>query len=165
MFLNSSLLLQLMSRYYQLRILILIIPIGLLFCSRLNAATRTASASGNWNSTTTWGGSAVPTSADAVVINSGVTVTVNVAAVCASINFTTGTSGAALLTISGTNTLTVSGNVTVQRPSSTSLSNTLAVNDGSLSCVSLAIQATTSTGFQRFHFLRVQLPQPATLQH
>jgi hypothetical protein len=41
-------------------------------------AARTASVSGPWSSTATWGGSAVPTSLDAVTINSGITVTVDI---------------------------------------------------------------------------------------
>ena len=38
-------------------------------------AQKTASVSGNWNDTTTWGGQPVPTSSESVVINSGITVT------------------------------------------------------------------------------------------
>jgi hypothetical protein len=41
------------------------------------ATVRTATVSGNWNSTTTWGGT-VPAANDDVVINAGVTVTINV---------------------------------------------------------------------------------------
>lgn len=50
-----------------------------LFCVfaffNLNAANRVASVSGNWNSTATWGGAALPTNADNVRITGGVTVT------------------------------------------------------------------------------------------
>lgn len=42
-----------------------------------HATVRTASVTGNWNSTTTWGGT-VPATNDDVVINSGITVTINV---------------------------------------------------------------------------------------
>lgn len=42
-----------------------------------HAIVRTASVTGNWNSTTTWGGT-VPATNDDVVINPGVTVTINV---------------------------------------------------------------------------------------
>ncbi|OOG72245.1 S-layer family protein, partial [Flavobacterium sp. A45] len=83
----------------------------LFICSFANAATRTASVSGNWSNTATWGGAAVPTSVDDVIINNGITVTVNVnSAVCKSLNIS-GT-----LTIGNNNTnrlVTVSGNVTV----------------------------------------------------
>jgi hypothetical protein len=40
--------------------------------------TKTASVSGNWSNTATWGGAAVPVDGDAVVINSGVTVLLDV---------------------------------------------------------------------------------------
>jgi hypothetical protein len=39
---------------------------------------KTASVSGNWSSTATWGGAAVPVDGDAVIINSGITVTMDV---------------------------------------------------------------------------------------
>jgi hypothetical protein len=52
--------------------------ICLAICSLQSFATlRTASVTGNWNSTTTWGGT-VPAANDDVVINAGVTVTINV---------------------------------------------------------------------------------------
>jgi hypothetical protein len=41
-------------------------------------ATRTASVNGNWSNTATWGGAAVPVDGDAVVINVGITVLMNV---------------------------------------------------------------------------------------
>ncbi|MDO8805082.1 MAG: NosD domain-containing protein, partial [Elusimicrobiota bacterium] len=44
----------------------------------LNAAARTASVTGNWSNTVTWGGAAVPTSIDSVTINAGIVVTVDV---------------------------------------------------------------------------------------
>lgn len=51
-----------------------------LFFVSLNAkaATKTASVTGNWDATATWGGTAIPTTGDIIIINSGVTVTVNV---------------------------------------------------------------------------------------
>lgn len=52
-----------------------------------NAATRTATSSGNWNNTSTWGGSSVPTAYDDVIIKNNATVTVNISnAVCASLS-------------------------------------------------------------------------------
>ena len=61
--------------------------VGLLvFISNLTfGQTRTATNSGNWNSTTTWGGQSVPTSLNDVIINSGVTVTVTANAACNSL--------------------------------------------------------------------------------
>jgi len=87
----------------------------------LNAplATRTASVSGVWSSTATWGGSAVPTSADAVIINSAVTVTIDIAnAQCLSL--------------------------TMNRPA-TGATNTINVNANTLTCGSLILSATTTT--------------------
>jgi len=88
------------------KLMLTFIMIVLFSVSAVNAATRTASVSGAWSSTATWGGAAVPTAADDVIINSAITVTISAAAVCN--NFTNN----GTLTISGTNTLTVSGNWT-----------------------------------------------------
>ena len=63
--------------------------IALLSFNNLLGATKTASVSGNWNSTTTWGGSAIPLYNDDAIINTGVTVTMDVDASCKSV--TTGT--------------------------------------------------------------------------
>ncbi|MFA4917509.1 MAG: Ig-like domain-containing protein, partial [Syntrophales bacterium] len=107
------------------------------------AAVRTASVSGNWSSTTTWG-SAVPTSADAVTINSGITVIVDVAlAEAASITFGTSVTAATGITINGTNSLTVSGAITMGAPG-TSGTNTLAVGTGTLSASSISITGAAS---------------------
>ncbi|MBK7213755.1 MAG: T9SS type A sorting domain-containing protein [Bacteroidales bacterium] len=127
--------------------LFLLPAIFLVISSHCLGATRTASVTGNWNSTATWGGSAVPTASDAVIINPGVTVTVNTTAVCLSLAFTTNSGSAAQLSFSGTNSLTVTGTVTVTRPSSTSLTNTVAVNAGTLTCATLALAATTGTRY------------------
>jgi len=43
-----------------------------IFLGSVNAATRTASVSGNWSNTATWGGAPVPIAGDIVIINSGV---------------------------------------------------------------------------------------------
>ena len=51
---------------------------------------RTASQSGDWNNTATWGGQSVPTSSDDVTVNNGVFLTVNVSAVCNSIDASSG---------------------------------------------------------------------------
>ncbi len=107
-------------------------------------AARTASNSGNWNSTTTWGGAAVPTSSDAVTINSGITVTVNIAnAQCASLTFAA-VNNNSTLTISGTNSLAITGLLSMPRPASGKIC-TVNVNAGTLSCGSLTMGATTTT--------------------
>ena len=83
------------------------------------AATRYSVATGNWGSTSTWSassggasGASVPVAGDDVVIERGLRVTVNVAAACATILMNaTGTQNT-ILEISGSNTLTVSGDFT-----------------------------------------------------
>ncbi len=107
-------------------------------------ANRTASVSGNWNNTATWGGQSVPVAGDNVTINQGVTVTVNVNAACASITFATISTSNSAITISGTNSLTVSGLISMPRPSNGETC-TINVNAGTLSCGSLTMNATTTT--------------------
>jgi hypothetical protein len=70
--------------------------------TRIQAASYTATVSGNWNATATWGGSGPPIAGDTATINAGVNVTLSAAAACAT------------LTVNGTltanNAITVSGN-------------------------------------------------------
>jgi len=49
--------------------------IALIFPVFIFAATKTASVTGNWNNTATWGGAAVPGGSDDIVINQGITAT------------------------------------------------------------------------------------------
>jgi hypothetical protein len=81
-------------------------------------------------------------SVDAITIASGANITVDGAFACASVSFTTVGSNTTL-TISGTNSLTVTGAITMARPSS-GISCTLNVGAGSLSAGSLTMSATTS---------------------
>lgn len=67
-------------------------------------ATRTTSQTGNWNSSSTWGGSAPPTSAEDAVVNHAVTITANAACLTLAIN--------AALTLNDTFSLTIGGTVT-----------------------------------------------------
>jgi hypothetical protein len=106
-------------------------------------ATRTASVSGNWNNTATWGGSSVPVAGDAVTINPNITVTVTAAAACASISFAAVTTSSAL-TISGTNTLTVSGAISMPRPS-TSQTCTININGGTMTIGTTLTMSATVT--------------------
>ena len=82
-----------------------------------NASRYIKAGGGNYNSTSTWSGTSsagadnasVPTSSDAVLTDAGSgPLTVNVASVAASVNFTNYTN-----TLTMNNTLTVSGNVTL----------------------------------------------------
>jgi hypothetical protein len=113
-------------------------------------AQRTASVTGPWSSTTTWGGQAVPTSADAVTINSGVTVTVDVTANCASITFLSTATVNSTVSINTGITLNVVGAVTIPRQGSNN--NTMAVGAGTLNAGSIAF--TNGGGGQR-HLLTI----------
>lgn len=68
------------------------------------SATRTASVSGNWNSTATWGGNPLPTSADDVQINNNVTLSAGETYTINSLSI----SSSVKLTVNGT--LTIIGN-------------------------------------------------------
>ena len=104
------------------------------------AAAKTASVSGNWSNTATWGGSSVPVAGDTVTINSGITVTVDVAAACASLTFNNATSNATLTVNSGV-TLTVTGAITLQNNASANTAATLA-GAGTISCASISVGGT-----------------------
>ena len=105
------------------------------------AAARVASVSGNWSSTATWGGLSVPTSADTVTINSGITVTIDIAAAASTLTFAAVTTNSAV-NISGTNSLAVTGLVSMPRPS-TGRTATIAVGAGTFNAGSLTMSATT----------------------
>lgn len=96
------------------------------------AATITSTRSGNWNATNTWVGGVVPVAGDDVVIANGHTVTATAAAAARSltVNGTTSNTG---VSINGTNSLTVSRDVTLNNPTSNNRTSTLAVGSGSLS--------------------------------
>jgi hypothetical protein len=122
------------------------IALVLLVTATVVNAQRTASVTGNWNNTATWGGAAVPTASDAVIINAGVTVTVNVAnAACASLTFNAGATGNNL-TISSTNSLAVTGAVTINGTSATSGTqpSLLTVGAGTFSCASVSLNPNAS---------------------
>ena len=106
-------------------------------------AQRVASVTGNWSNTATWGGAAVPTSAETVTINAGITVTVDIAASCASLTFNGGTTSSTV-TISGTNSLLVVGSITMNAKTANGTSNTLAVGAGTLTAASLSMANSTA---------------------
>jgi hypothetical protein len=118
---------------------------GALLLGSASARASTASVSGPWNDTVTWGGSAVPTSSDPVIINSGITVNVpaGIAAECSDLTV----SGAATSMIldDATSSLTVSGNVLVDRPNVTGNINQLNVGAGTFSAGSLVLGSGSST--------------------
>ncbi|MGE5318503.1 MAG: beta strand repeat-containing protein, partial [Chloroflexota bacterium] len=96
----------------------------------LNAATKTASVSGNWNSTTTWGNSAIPLSGDDVVINAGINVTATESTTCSSMTFVAG--GSSSVSVNGGITLTVTGVITLN--SGNNVSSALLDGNGLILC-------------------------------
>ena len=128
-----------MKSFYLLKTLALTIGLVLLVSIVNGAATYYSRATGNWNINTTWsntsGGAAVtagsfPVAGDAVIIEGGFTVTVNVSSACASVQLghTGATASAGTLTFSGTSTLTVSGAVSV--------GNNIAASNGTITFTS-----------------------------
>lgn len=74
--------------------------------------TRTASVSGNWSSTTTWGGSSVPTSCTDVTVNAGVTVTADLNTAPANChNLTINSGGQVMVTFKSGTFLSVYGSI------------------------------------------------------
>ena len=106
------------------------------FTSRMDAANRTASVSGNWNVKATWGGAAVPVAGDAVTINNGVTVSVTAPASCTTISFPTNNATTTTININTGITLTVSGAITI--PRSSAGFNQINVGSGILNAGSIA---------------------------
>lgn len=108
-----------------------------------SAAGRTASQTGDWNNTATWGGAAVPTSTEAVTINAGVTVTVpsGVAAQCSAMTFTTGSGASSINLADSSASLAVVGAVTI--PRNGSAANAIDVGAGTFTAGSVALQGTS----------------------
>ncbi len=102
-------------------------------------ALRIASVSGNWSNPATWGGMAIPTNSDDIVINSGIIVTMDVAGTCQTITdmaggmitgpgslIIAGNAGVAITDISGT--ATVSCPVILPADASITVSLTLTIS-------------------------------------
>ena len=99
-------------------------------------AQRVASVTGVWSDPATWGGSAVPTAAETVTINSGITVTVDVAASCASLSFLQTATVNSNVNVNSGITLNVVGAITIPRPGAST--NTLAVGAGTVNAGSVS---------------------------
>lgn len=104
----------------------------------VKAQTRTAVADGNWNSVATWGGASVPTSANDVVINDGVDVTVSSAAFCNTIVFG---SASGSLTVNSGFTLAVTGVLDLWSSATIATAASIA-GAGTITCASLIVGGT-----------------------
>ena len=119
----------------------------------VSGAAKFAVATGNWTGAiwaTTAGGVAgsapTPIASDAVTINSGVIVTINAAgAVCTTIALTAPTANNGI-TIASPGTLVASGAITMNSPTSGTITSTIAVGDGSLSAASITIPGSATSG-------------------
>jgi hypothetical protein len=107
------------------------------------AATKITSQSGNWSSTSTWGGTTAPVAGDNVIIDGGFTVTIDIPnAVCSSIQLGGSVLGAGTgtLTLSSGTHLTVSGIVNVGPINSNSTAGSLNMTSGgTLTCNGLLV--------------------------
>ncbi|MCX6878074.1 MAG: autotransporter-associated beta strand repeat-containing protein [Verrucomicrobia bacterium] len=112
-----------------------------------------ASVSGAWNDTATWGGVAAPTSADDVIIGSGVAVTVpaGVTAACNSLTMSPVSATTSLVLADATSSLTVSGDVLLDRSTTSSTTATINVGAGTFTAGSLTLgNALATTGSSRW---------------
>ncbi len=111
-----------------------------------NAADRTASTNGNWNSTTTWGGASVPVAGDNVFIPSGRNVTVTANAACSNLTFTiiTGSTTGGVLTVNNGVLLNVSGTITKNNETQTSSTTTI-TGAGTINCATFIVGGTNTT--------------------
>lgn len=132
----------------ELKLLSMILLFSLASFTQVFAAKRFSVATGDWNSKSTWSarsggkaGASVPVSGDDVFIERGFTVKVNADAACATISFTNITKASSTISISGTNSLTVSGLITMIRPENTFV-HRIIVGAGSLTAGSLTMSAT-----------------------
>gem|GEM_PF-1293641 len=140
------------------------IAVFMLTANKAEAAARTASVTGDWNNTATWGGASVPVAGDTVTIaNANIIVTVpsGYAAACDSITFTAGNQNTRIVIADNTASLTVgavsgTGNINIGLPNQNNRTKQIIVNDGTLWAKSLTLrgaatasrvtQVTISTG-------------------
>ena len=112
-------------------------------------AVGVASVSGNWSSTATWGGSAIPVAGTAVTINEGITVTVDINnAVCTSLRIGTNTATtAAILLFNSGSQLTVGGTVSLGSSSGNRPGTITMTSGGTLICNGFALSGTGTKTF------------------
>lgn len=103
------------------------------------------SSNSNWNTAANWSLNVVPTNAHDVVIPNGVTNTINVntTAVCKTFTMTGG-NRSNTVSISGSNSLTVSGAISVSPSTSNNRNKLIQVNAGTLTAASISLSAASS---------------------
>lgn len=131
-------------RFYLWGLLLLLITLSI--PTNTFSANITISGTTNWSTITTGSGtSGQPSAADAITLSNGARLTVNVAnAVCGSITISGGNT-TTYITISGTNTLTVSGAITINAPTQNNRPKYILVNGGTLNAGSISIASSGST--------------------
>jgi len=118
------------------------------------AQTNTWNGSSNefWNTAANWSLNEVPTSAHDVVIPNSLNVTVNTAAVCASLTIEGG-NAANTITISSGQSLNISGSIIINSGTTNGDHKTVAVGSGTLSCGSISMAVTGS--FQKINRITI----------
>lgn len=133
-----------MKKIYFIAIFVLIGNL-ILINPTFSQKTWDGSSSNNWNTAANWTPSGVPSSTDAVIIPDNFSVTVNTAAVCASLTINGG-SNDNTITISAGQSLTVSGAITINAGTGTGGGGDdkiIAVGSATLTCGSITMAATT----------------------
>jgi hypothetical protein len=132
------------GNWFQKRFLFLL-GIFAMYAGQAQTNTWDGSGGNNWNTASSWSLNVVPTAAHDVVIPNGITATinVNVNAVCKSFTMNGGGSSNTV-SISASNSLTVTNAVTINAGTGMGDDKILAVNAGTLSCASVTIAATGS---------------------
>jgi hypothetical protein len=132
----------LIDKYRSVSILCAFLIANLFFVGQSRAQTNTwdGSSDANWNTAANWSLGVVPTSSHDVVIPNGITGTidVNTAAVCSSFTINDGGTDN-IVSISGSNSLTVTNTATIGTGTGFGDEKTLAVNAGTFSCATLII--------------------------
>lgn len=130
------------------------VPVRLLFmlafflgCETAFAGTFSTFRSGKWSDLRTWsnnGTGSLPTANDDVTISGNTSLEIDIAdAKCKSITLKSA-SGSSTLTITGTNKLTVSGDVTVTTPTQNGDAKTITVGNGTLQAANLTLTGSTA---------------------
>ena len=137
---------KLFSKSGMLAMMLMVVSLFFVSAAIGQTNTWTGTTNANWGTPTNWSLGIVPLSTHTVIIPDNATggndnPTVDVAAVCATLTMSTGTS-ARTLTISGTNSLTLSGALSIETGTGSGDNKIIAVGSGSLSCASISLANT-----------------------